>query len=196
MRMNRIRELREAKGLSADQLAEIVDPPTSGAQIRRLEVGARKLTEDWMRRIAGALEVNPADLLENAALAELCNEIEAVTPKGMTNITRALTNHRQMRLYRVLVPNLVDSGLAHGQVFLADESSQAVAQMKTGAIVVLELRPRHSPGVSYLAPRVYVAPDLFTTNRPGNNLTLKLNDLSIEPKVVAVMVPDSVEDGH
>lgn len=194
--MNRIRELREAKGLSADQLAALCIPPTSGAQIRRLEVGARNLTEDWMRRIAGALGVNPLDLLENVALAELCNELEATQAKGLGNVSRALLNHRQMRLYRVLVGNLIDSGLAPGKVFLADESTQAVAQMKTGAIAVLELHARNNPSRTYSVPRVFIEPDLFTTNRPGNNLALKLSDLSIDIKIVGVMVPDSLEDGH
>lgn len=193
--MNRIRELREAKGLSADQLAAILKPPTSGAQIRRLEVGARKLTEEWMRRIAGALEVNPTDLLENASLAELCNEIEPISPKGMSNVARALANHRQMRLYRVKVPNLVDSGLARGQVFLADESPNALDHVGTGTIAVVELRPRHSLTTKYVAARIFIAPDLFVTNRPGNNLALKLNDLSIAVSVIGVMVPDSIEDG-
>ena len=149
-----------------------------------------------MRRIADALKVNASELLENAALAELCTEVVPVKPKGLTNITRALANHPQMRLYRVTVGNLVDSGLDAGKVFLADESAQAVAQIKTGAIVVLELRARNNPSHAYLAPRVFIEPDLFVTNRPGNNLALKLNDLSIEATIVAVMVPDSIEDGH
>lgn len=194
--MNRIRELREQRGWSADELAERCRPKTSGAQIRRLEVGARRLTEDWMRRIADALAVNPADLLESIAMAELRTELEPVDLDGLANIARALANHRQMRLYRTTAGNLLDSGLAPGKVFLADESTQATAQLKTGAIAVLELRPRNNPEQAFLVPRVFIAPDLFVTNRPGNNLALKLNDLSLEVKVVGVMVPDSIEDGH
>ena len=149
-----------------------------------------------MRRIAPILGVHPTDLLESAALAELAREIEPVAPKGLANVTKALIAHHQMRLYRVLADNLVDCGITAGKVFLADESTQGASQLKTGAIVVLELRARHSPTVGYLVPRVFIEPDLFVTNRPGSNLSMKLNDLSIAVKIIGVMVPDSLEDGH
>lgn len=58
---NRIAELRERKGLSQEELAEAVG--TSGQQIGRLEKGSRKLTTDWMDRLAPALDVRPRDLL-------------------------------------------------------------------------------------------------------------------------------------
>lgn len=64
---NRIRELRERAGLSQWKLGEIVG--TSAPQIGRLEIGSRQLTVDWMRKIARALGVQPADLLpESEAL--------------------------------------------------------------------------------------------------------------------------------
>lgn len=53
--MNRIRELREKAGLSAERLADRVG--TTQATISRLETGARRLTVSWMRRIADALQV-------------------------------------------------------------------------------------------------------------------------------------------
>ena len=58
---NRIRELREARGLSQAELARRVnaDPTT----LNKLEHGKRGLDQDWMRRIASVLEVTPADLL-------------------------------------------------------------------------------------------------------------------------------------
>lgn len=58
---NRIAELRESKGLSQRQLGELAN--TTGVQIGYLERGARRLTIDWMRRIADALGCDPADLL-------------------------------------------------------------------------------------------------------------------------------------
>ena len=58
---NRIREFREAAGVSAQALADRVG--TSGAQINRLETGERKLTVDWMIRIGKALSVDPKVLM-------------------------------------------------------------------------------------------------------------------------------------
>lgn len=58
---NRIRELREAKGLSQAELARQINvtPPA----LQKVEVGSRKLDQLWMRRIADALQCEPADLL-------------------------------------------------------------------------------------------------------------------------------------
>lgn len=58
---NRIRELREARGLTQEQIAEAAD--TTFQQISRLEKGKRRLTDDWMRRLAPVLGVAPGALL-------------------------------------------------------------------------------------------------------------------------------------
>lgn len=61
---NRIRELRMAagdKGWSQQRLADAIG--VSKVTISDLEKGAMQLTQDYMRRIARALDVLPADLL-------------------------------------------------------------------------------------------------------------------------------------
>jgi transcriptional regulator with XRE-family HTH domain len=58
---NRIREMRELRGLSQKKLADAVG--TSQPQIDRLEKGDRGLDQDWMFRLAKALDCQPADLL-------------------------------------------------------------------------------------------------------------------------------------
>ena len=58
---NRIRELRVARKLTMATLADRVG--TSEQQISRIERGHRRLTDDWMRRIATALDVHPFELL-------------------------------------------------------------------------------------------------------------------------------------
>lgn len=62
---NRIKELRDTRGLSLEQVADAAG--TSFQQIQRLEKGKRRLTDDWMRRIAPALGVAPAALLSDHA---------------------------------------------------------------------------------------------------------------------------------
>jgi len=61
---NRIRELRVARNLTLEEIAERVG--TSVQQISSLELGDRRLTDDWMRRIASALNVQPADLFTDS----------------------------------------------------------------------------------------------------------------------------------
>jgi transcriptional regulator with XRE-family HTH domain len=58
---NRIKELREKAGLTLQQVAEAAG--TTLQQIHRLENADRRLTDEWMRRIAPALGVHPAALL-------------------------------------------------------------------------------------------------------------------------------------
>ncbi len=60
----RLRELRKRKGLTLQQVAERIRPRgTTPQTIGRLETGARKLTIEWLEKIADALDVDPAELL-------------------------------------------------------------------------------------------------------------------------------------
>lgn len=55
--------IREAKGMSRTQLAQRLVPVTSSQQIERLEKGERRLTVDWIERLAKGLGVDPAELI-------------------------------------------------------------------------------------------------------------------------------------
>lgn len=65
---NRIKELRRLRGLTQDGLGKRVG--TGRSQIVKLERGERRLTVEWMRRLARALDCHPADLLANEPLIE------------------------------------------------------------------------------------------------------------------------------
>lgn len=58
---NRIRELREAKGIAQNELARMAN--TEPSTINKLEKGKRGLDQNWMRRLAPLLGVTPAELL-------------------------------------------------------------------------------------------------------------------------------------
>lgn len=58
---NRIRELRLAKGWSQQRLADEIG--CSKMSISGLERGKPELDQKWMRRLAPALGVTPADIL-------------------------------------------------------------------------------------------------------------------------------------
>lgn len=61
---NRIRELRQACGMTLQQLADASS--TSKSQIDKLEKGERRLTVDWMIRVAKPLKCDPRDLISQA----------------------------------------------------------------------------------------------------------------------------------
>ncbi len=56
------RELRESEGLTLDALSERVG--TTNQQISHLEMGKRKLTVDWLRRLAKTLGCHPWMVVE------------------------------------------------------------------------------------------------------------------------------------
>lgn len=61
--MNRIRDVRLAKGWTLADLAAACDPPTTAQTIGRLETGMRGLSVLWLERLAAALGVDRQELL-------------------------------------------------------------------------------------------------------------------------------------
>lgn len=59
--MNSLKQVRESKGFSLYRLARLVK--TSPRQIQLLETDKRKLTVEWAKRLANALDCTPADIL-------------------------------------------------------------------------------------------------------------------------------------
>ena len=69
--ITRIREVRRARGLTLDEVAQRCAPPTTPQTIGRLETGARTVSVGWLNRIAAALGVEAQDLVEGSKSAEL-----------------------------------------------------------------------------------------------------------------------------
>ena len=69
--ITRIREVRRAKGLTLGDVAARCVPPTTAQTIGRLETGMRTVSVDWLNRIAVALGVDAADLVELPARVDL-----------------------------------------------------------------------------------------------------------------------------
>jgi transcriptional regulator with XRE-family HTH domain len=66
-----IREVRRAKGLTLDDVAQACAPPTTAQTIGRLETGTRTVSVAWLNRIADALGVTAADLVKLPTRAEI-----------------------------------------------------------------------------------------------------------------------------
>lgn len=84
--LNRIRDIRKAKGLTLADLAVACEPPTTAQTIGRLETGMRSLSLAWMNRIAAALGVDPASLMpaDGAAPARIVAELAASGPEALS----------------------------------------------------------------------------------------------------------------
>lgn len=66
---NRLRELREARGLSLVSLGKLAG--TTGQQISHLELGRRHLTVEWLEKLAAVLECHPWDIVSDGGPADL-----------------------------------------------------------------------------------------------------------------------------
>ena len=69
--ITRIREVRRARGMTLDDVAKACTPPTTPQTIGRLETGTRTVSVGWLNRIAGALKVDAADLVDHPERGEL-----------------------------------------------------------------------------------------------------------------------------
>ena len=97
--ITRIREVRRARGLTLDDVAQRCDPPTTPQTIGRLETGTRTVSVGWLNRIAGALGVEAQDLVEGGESAEL-RVAAALGPGGATAPRKAA----------IVVPPRVEEG--------------------------------------------------------------------------------------
>ena len=69
--ITRIREVRRARGMTLDDVARACSPPTTPQTVGRLETGSRTVSVGWLNRIAAALGVQAADLVDHPDKAEL-----------------------------------------------------------------------------------------------------------------------------
>lgn len=81
----RVERMRRSRGLNQSQLAERAG--TTAQQISRLERGERKLTMEWVVRLAAALECEPAELAgfapppDASEITRRLDEIESILLK-------------------------------------------------------------------------------------------------------------------
>ncbi|MDC8754210.1 helix-turn-helix transcriptional regulator [Erythrobacter sp. sf7] len=123
--LNRIRDIRKAKGMTLADLAAACDPPTTAQTIGRLETGMRQLSLRWMDKIAAALEVDPASLMraDSTDSAQIVAELAA-------GGAQALTSPRE-----ALLPS--DLAAADGPPALVMAVSESVGEYRPGDLVWL-----------------------------------------------------------
>jgi transcriptional regulator with XRE-family HTH domain len=61
--LTRIRDVRRARRMTLQNVADRCDPPTTPQTIGRLETGTRTVSVGWLNRIAAALGVEASDLV-------------------------------------------------------------------------------------------------------------------------------------
>lgn len=88
--MTRIRDVRRARGLTLSEVATRCDPPTTAQTIGRLETGMRTVSMAWLNRIAGALDVDAAELVTLPERADV-EVVALLGPDGPLAPTHSIT---------------------------------------------------------------------------------------------------------
>ena len=86
--ITRIREVRRARVMTLDDVAKACRPPTTPQTIGRLETGARTVSIGWLNRIAEALGVDAADLVEGGGDKAELPVVAVLGVNGATAPTR------------------------------------------------------------------------------------------------------------
>ena len=90
---NRIKELRRAKNLTLQELAELVG--SSNQQISQLETGRRRLNVDWLERLSKELGCHPLEILDDGVWAKTEKE------KILLELFRGLSADQQQAFLKV-----------------------------------------------------------------------------------------------
>src|SRR5438132_7499652 len=107
--ITRIREVRRARGLTLEDVANRCEPPTTPQTIGRLETGTRTVSVGWLNRIAKALDVDAADLVRLADRVDL--PVVAVLSANGAHAPRRESVATPPHLTPGLLALLVDTGL-------------------------------------------------------------------------------------
>lgn len=104
-----IREVRRAKGLTLQDVASLCNPPTTPQTIGRLETGTRTVSVGWLNRIADALGVAAADLVQLPDRADL--PVAAILGAGEAHAPRREAVVVPAQATPNLVAVLVEAGI-------------------------------------------------------------------------------------
>jgi transcriptional regulator with XRE-family HTH domain len=183
--MNRIRELREKAGLTVQQLAERCEPPTSQPQITRLEAGKRRLTVEWMHRIATALGVRPEDLIAPAPMARFSDDVK---PISVDPLVAAAIAGTQREVFEVCSSAVNRKGIDTGDRIVVDKSEPAIAMAADGDVVIVEVYDVAAPTTAKYLLRQYIAPSMFVPNSSAARVLPLIDADRHTAKIVGVVL--------
>ena len=116
-----IKAVRERKGWTLEKVAKRCDPPTAYTSIMRLEKGERRLTLDWLERIAKALEVDPIDLVAKSEppLRQMSEQVAAEMARilGRVALGGSEPDPDNVQVLSLMLQELSETFSRHPQAF-------------------------------------------------------------------------------
>jgi len=180
MSHNRIRELREAAGITLDELAK--RSGYSKSQLSRLENEERRLNMDAMSAIGKALDVAPEELVAYGSLLPKNDEVTPDTVDGAPDVLADL-RRSGLKRYRVEADSAALLGYHPGHTITVDERPEAVQSVKSLDIVIARV-----VGTNVKVLRQFIAPDMLITQRPSANMAVRLADRSAGLLILGVVM--------
>ena len=165
--MNRIREWRDAIGITQEDLARLVG--TGQSQINKLEKGERCLDKDWLLKLAPALKCRPIDLLSQEELAEYAAifgtslrivndkyiDVEAIIPKPIAALSSPDNANSQSVISKI---KIFGTTRQQGRFSLSSDPIGEIVNRSPANYAVkafdVSMAPRYLPGqMLYIADR-------------------------------------------
>lgn len=175
---NRIRELREALGLTQQELADIMG--VNKKDVSRYETGFSTLNVEWMQRFAQALRVHPQDLLNIVAMSASADEVVELPPEDV-GITYDALKSRGIIAYKVLGDAVAEAGIKPDQVIFVDTAQTDPANFSAGTVVVASIN-------DHLVVRQYVPPRKLITNSTSVDVVARLDDPKVTIRIVGAVI--------
>ena len=126
--MNRVREWRQRKGLSIEELAR--RSRTTASQISKLERGERRLTVEWMTRLAKGLGCRREDLLPDETEASARHVPGLPLDRELLRrMARALTRHLHEEGLTLSPQRFLETAMALHDVVGAKASSKSSEEL-------------------------------------------------------------------
>lgn len=186
---NRIKHLREAKGLGVEQLAEAIGRDRQF--VWRVESGRQKLDLETVKKVAKALDCSVADVLG----------LSTTGPSGLSeNAARYepgpghfLKPSAHVLMFKITNNDLADhpDAIRAGTVLLFDINQSDPAKIPNGAVVIASLVNSDEKGSfrGYMIGQ-WLAPNKIVSNNPEANWMVSLDDASLpfEPTIRGTMI--------
>lgn len=182
---NRIRELRDARDWSLEQLAEQIGDSTTTSTVHKLERGTMKLTTEWMAKLGRAFGVDPIEIIDDRPRAGFAEDVARydATKDAPTLAPSVQAGHG---LYRVTSDALDEIGILAGDLVEVDEGDTARRNIQMGDIVIADVEM--GPGTTVTTViREFIEPSLLITNSRAAN-AIPINTRSTRATIVGVVV--------
>jgi transcriptional regulator with XRE-family HTH domain len=186
---NKIRQVRKSQRMSSAALAKKIG--VSDAQVRRLEVGERRLTVDMLRKIGQALDVPSEALIGGAfgsgTLASAQDEVEPATINPRTDVSSLLwaLEVRGVEIYRARGKSVELAGIAPNELVFVIKLHDAAP--KNLDVVLVRVLSENGTPVTLL--RQFVPPDKLITNQAaGRNSMISFGDPELRPEIIGIVL--------